>query len=233
ARLEDARLALERTWIRAPFDGIVREESVDLGQFVSPGQEIGRMYATDEVEIVVPLSDDEASLIAGLWEVRAGEDGRRIPALVRSEYGGAEYEWEGYVDRAEAALDEQTRTVDVVVRVPGAFAPTPESPGRPPLLLGSYANLDIEGESFDEYAILPAAGLRDGGVVWTLVSDSLLAMEPVELIQEVEDEVFVLGDLRAGTPVIVSDLPFVTDGMTVRETRPLETADGSSSGDGR
>ena len=73
-------------------------------------------------------------------------------------------------------------------------------------------------------AIVPAAGLRDGDVVWTLVSDTLLVMRPVELIQEVEDEAFVLGDLPAGTPIIVSSLPFVTDGMTVRTTQALESA---------
>jgi len=82
ARLEDARLALDRTWIRAPFDGTVREESVDVGQFVTVGQPIGRMYATDAVEIVVPLSDDAASKIADLWRVRAGDPDTRIPAHV-------------------------------------------------------------------------------------------------------------------------------------------------------
>lgn len=226
ARLDDARLALERTWVRAPFDGIVREESVDLGQYVGPGEIVGRMYGTAEVEIVVPLSDDDAALIAGLWEVRPGEAEARIPARIVSEYGGAAYEWEGYVDRAEGALDESTRTVDVVVRVPRPFGPTPERPDRPPLLIGSFATVDIEGTSYDRYAIVPSAAVRDGDVVWTLQRDTLLVMAPVELIQEIEDESYVLGDLAAGTPVIVSDLPFVTDSMTVQAAGVLETAPG-------
>ncbi|MCG8469004.1 MAG: efflux RND transporter periplasmic adaptor subunit [Gemmatimonadetes bacterium] len=228
ARLEDARLALERTWIRAPFDGIVRDETVDLGQFVSPGQAIGSMYSTGEVEIVIPLSDDEAALIDRLWETRAGQEGTRIPVEIRSEYGGIEYAWTGYVDRAEAALDEQTRTVDVVVRVPRPFEPTEVQPDRPPLLIGSYATADIEGSSFDRYAIVPAAAVRDGGVVWTVRSDTLLVMQPVELIQEVEDRAFVMGPISAGTQIIVSALPFVTDGMTVQMAQPLETAPGAT-----
>jgi len=227
ARAEDARLALERTRVRAPFDGVVREESVDIGQYVGAGQSVGRMYATGSVEIVVPLSDDRAALIGGLWTARAGDAGTRIPATVRAEYGGRTFVWDAYVDRAEAALDDRTRTVNVVLGVPDPFAPTEGSPERPPLLLGTYAIVDIEGASFDRYAVIPSDGLRDGGVVWVLASDSMLVMTPVRLIQEVEDEAFVLGDLAEGTPVIVSGLPFVTDGMTVRATRALETTFGA------
>ena len=94
------------------------------------------------------------------------------PVEVTSEYGGRTYTWTGYVDRAEAALDEQTRTVGVIVRVPRAFEPTPEQPARPPLLIGSYANADIEGRTFDRYTMIPAAALRENGVVWTVRSDT-------------------------------------------------------------
>ena len=225
ARLEDARLALERTWIRAPFNGIVREETVDLGQFVAAGQTVGRLYATDAVEIVVPLSDNEAALIERLWSARAGDAATRIPVAITSEYGGLEYAWSGYVDRAESALDEQTRTVDVVVTVPEPFAAPEDDPRRPPLLLGSYATVDIEGASFEEYAVVPAAAVRDGDVLWTVENDTLLVMTPVEPIQEVDDEAMVLGSIADGTPVIVSMLLFVTDGMTVRPVQLLESAE--------
>lgn len=236
ARLEDERLALERTWIRAPFNGIVREETVDLGQFVAAGQTVGRLYATDAVEIVVPLSDNEAALIERLWSARAGDSATRIPVDIVSEYGGTEYAWSGYVDRAEAALDEQTRTVDVVVTVPEPFTPPEDDPGRPPLLIGSYATVDIEGTSFEEYAVVPAAAVRDGDVLWTVADDTLLVMTPVEPVQEVDDEAVVLGPIPDGTPVIVSMLLFVTDGMTVRPVQMLESAEPwqpGANGDGR
>lgn len=224
ARLEDATLALERTWVRAPFDGAVREESLDIGQFVGAGQTVGRLYATEAVEIVVPMSDRQAALIGGLWSARAGDDGTRIPARVEAEFGGRRHAWEAWVDRAETALDEETRTVDVVLRVPNAFGDDPEQPDRPPLLLGTFAHADIEGRSFERYFVIPATALRDEGVVWLVRSDTLLAMAPVELIQRVEDTAYVQGALEAGDPVIVSQLAYVTDGMTVRVAEALETS---------
>ena len=43
----------------APFDGFVREESVDVGQIVAPGQPVGRLFAADAVEVVVPVTNAE------------------------------------------------------------------------------------------------------------------------------------------------------------------------------
>ncbi len=219
ARLEGARLDLERTQLRAPFTGIVRDENAVLGQFATRGQSIGRIYATDAVEVVVALGDDDAALIDRLWDVRPGSIETRIPAVVTSNYGGVDYTWPAFVDRAESALDELTRTVDVVVQVPDPFAQSTSGPANPPLFIGSYANVEIEGTSFDAYATIPVAGLRDGeqgDEVWIVQQDTLLAVVPVTRIQDLRNEVIVVGDIADGTPVITTPMSVVTDGMTVQ-----------------
>lgn len=224
AVLEDASLRLERTRIGAPFAGSVRSESVDRGQYLVPGQAVAQLYATDAVEILVPLSDDDAALIPDLWDTRASGSGASVPVDVYAEYGGETYHWSGTVDRAESALNETTRTVDVVVRVEAPFAGSEEAPGRPPLLLGTYATVDIRGVELDPYAVIPSSALRDGERIWTVADDSVLVFKPIRLIQEVEDTAYVMADLQAGVGVIVSPLPFATNGMIVRVAEPLETS---------
>ena len=63
AGLEQARRDLSRTELKAPFDGLVRSEQVDLGQFVTRGQSIGTIYATDYVEVRLPISADQLSYL--------------------------------------------------------------------------------------------------------------------------------------------------------------------------
>lgn len=215
AQLADARLALGRTRITAPFDGLVRAKSVDIGQYVAPGQNLGSLYDTDEVEIVVPLTDAEASLIDGIWEAGAGDEATRIPATVHAAFGGRTYEWPAYVDRAEGALNEETRTVDVVVRVPDPFV-TDEEGRRPPLLLGTYATVDIQGAAREAYAVLPRMALRDGDVVYVVEQDTLLVVRPAELLQAIGAEVFVSADIGPGEPVVVNPMNIVTDSMVVQ-----------------
>jgi RND family efflux transporter MFP subunit len=214
AQLADARLALGRTRIAAQFDGIVRSKSVGVGQYVAPGQSLGSLYETDEVEIVVPLTDAEAYLVAGLWEAGAGNEATRIPATVNAAFGGRTYEWPAYVDRAEGALNEETRTVDVVVRVPDPFV-SGEAGRRPPLLLGTYATVDIQGVARQAYAVLPRTAFRDGDVVYVVEQDTLLVVHPATLLQEIGAEVFVSADLELNDQVVVSPMSIVTDSMVV------------------
>ena len=210
AALADAELALSRTEVLAPFNGIVRNESVDLGQFVAAGQGVGRLYAADAVEVVVPLSDADAALIPDLWRLSAGDGDRRVRATVSAEYGKQSHDWEGYVDRAEAALDEQTRTIDVIVRVPRPFSGT-----GPPLLVGQFVEIRIEGVAPERYFTVPRAALRTGNEVWAL-ADKLVTIVPVEVLQRSDDVVYVTGSLEADQPVVVSGIQIATDGMVVR-----------------
>ena len=63
ADLQKAKLDLARTGISAPFQGRIRQTFVNLGQYVTPGTRIAKVYSTDVVEIRLPLSDREVILV--------------------------------------------------------------------------------------------------------------------------------------------------------------------------
>ncbi len=221
AVLADAELALARTKVRAPFRGVVQTESIDVGQFVVAGQSVGRLYATNAVEVVVPLSDANAALIPGLWGLEAGDGDRQVKARVIAEYGDGSYAWEGYVDRAEASLDEQTRTINVIVRVPNPFTSGTRVEGAgadpgPPLLVGKFAEVRIEGIIPDQYFILRRSALRPGNEVWAVRDDTLLTIVPVRVLQRSDDKVFVTGTLKAGQAVVIGGIKVATEGRVVR-----------------
>ena len=225
ARLEEANLALSRTRITAPFNGFVRHESVDVGQVVNPGQPVGRLFSSEAVEVVVPLSDADAALIPGLWELEAGDGGRGVAARVTAQYGEGSYTWEGYVDRGESSVDAQTRTIDVIVRVPDPFsAGAPSGPsgagGDPPLLVGKFVEVEIEGLSPQDYFRIPRAALQPGNEVWAVDNDGVVSIVPVQVLQRANDQAFVTGALGSGQSVITGGLQFATEGMRV-QTDPV------------
>ena len=224
ARLAEAELLLSRTAVLAPFDAVVRSGAVGVGQFVTAGVGVGVIYASDAVDIVVPLSDADASLIPGLWDLRAGVADRRVAARITADYGTDSYAWEGYVDRVEAALDEATRTLDVIVRVPNPFTggvPTATETGSggavsaPPLLVGRFANVEISGVAPQEHFRIRRLALRPGNEVWAVRGDALTIV-PVRVLQRFDDDVYVTGGLRDGQDVVVSGIQFATEGMRVR-----------------
>jgi hypothetical protein len=138
------------------------------------------------------------------------------------------------VHRVEGAINEQTRTVDVVVRVPDPYnqAPTvvsqraeqPPRQARPPLAVGTYTTVDIEGRRNGTYHVVPrrAVHTREANqapVVWTAVGDSMLVERTVEPIQTVEERTFLAPTLDADARVITTDLRVQTDSMNIRVSR--------------
>ena len=226
AKVAAAALALARTQVRAPFDGFVRAETVGQGQLVSAGQAVGRLFAADAVEVVVPVSDAEAALIPNLWETPRDEDvagaRERAPVQVIAEYGESRFAWRGHVDRAEASLDDKTRTIDVIVEVPDPFTPgTPIGSntgldGRPPLLVGKFVAVEVRGRAPSDYFRLPRAALQPGNQIWTVADDDTVRIVSVNVLQRSNDEAYVTGALADGLAVIVGGLQFATDGMAVR-----------------
>ncbi len=219
ARLAAAKLALSRTKVTAPFAGFVREESVDVGQIVAAGQTVGRLFAADAVEVVVPLSDADAALIPRLWELKAGDAVQQVPARVVT----ATHAYEGYVDRSEASVGEQTRTIAVIVRVPNPF-PTDATESRdrtPPLLVGQFVKVEFRGLAPASYFRLPRSALQPGNEIWTVNEEGLVRIVPVRVLQRADDEVFATGSLEAGQRVITGGIQFATEGMRVlTETAP-------------
>ena len=233
AGLAEAELDLARTEVQAPFSGVVRSESLEVGQFVAAGQAVGQLYAADAVEVVVPLSDTDAILIPGLWDLRPGDTDTRVATRVVADYGDAGYAWEGYVDRVETALDEQTRTLDVIVRVPDPFsagepleaasvAPGDDSTEGvdgfrgPPLLVGKFVDVAIRGLTPPEYFKMSRSALRPGDEVWAVRDGTRLTIVPVRVLQRSDDDVYVTGALQAGQPVVVGGIRTPTEGMEVR-----------------
>jgi len=221
------RLDLERCVVAAPFDGRVLSERIDPGDTVQPGKELARIYAGDALEIVVSLTDRDIALIADPWAKQAS--GRGARAEVRVEYGGEFYRWAAQVDRVESAVDSGTRTFNVVVGVdaPGARgeplgtdargAPAQGAAAAPPLLVGMYATVEIEGRREGRYAVVPRRALRDGSVLWLVGADDRVQIRPVRLLSETENRATVSADrLPDSARVVVSDLKIVTQDMPVR-----------------
>lgn len=210
ARLSDARSRLARTRIVAPFNGRIRTRLAEVGQYVGPGAVVASFYGTDQVEIVVALNAGNAALIDHLFSNRSSDN--RIPAIVRAGVGGDDQQWGAYVHRIEGALDPATRTYRVVIRVDAPYRITEE---RSPLLVGMYVRVEIEGRHLDTYFRIPREALRESDSVW-VVEDGKLQMRRVHVVQEIEEIVVVDDGLSNGDQLIISVLPVVADGMSVR-----------------
>jgi hypothetical protein len=100
---------------------------------------------------------------------------------------------------------------------------TPSAP-EPPLAVGTYTTVDIQGRREGTYHVVPrrAVHTRETGrppTVWTAEGDSLLVEREVEPIQTVEEQTYLAPTLPTGAQVITTDLRVHTDSMRIRVSR--------------
>ncbi len=208
ADLRKAVLNLERTELKAPFNGRVSEENVDTGQYVSIGQALATLFSTEVAEIVVPL-DNESLYWFHVPGFTPG-DGPGSPARIRTRIAGRDLDLPGRVDRAEGKLDERTRLINVVVRVKNPYAV------RPPLAAGLFVTVQINGRKLKDAAAIPRSALRENNIVWVVDESGRLSFRKVEVARLAPDKVFLKAGLKAGEKIVTSSIKAVTDGMKVR-----------------
>ena len=196
-------------------------ESVAVGQFITTGQNVGHLYGIDLVEVVVPLPDESVALIPELWKLKPGMSNKRIPARVIARYGGNLYSWPSTVDRAEVALEKQTRTIEVVIHVRNPFTSglamnmEVQSNSAPPLLIGKYVDVEIDGATPEQYFRVQRSALKPDNEVW-VVDNGLVNRVSVQVLQRSRDEVFLTGSLKDGQEVVLSGIQTAIDEMVVQ-----------------
>ncbi len=218
ARLAKAERDLERTQLVAPFDGRVRSERVDVGQFVNRGNPIATIYATDYVEVRLPIKDEELQFVQLPIAGNSTSDEKlHAPVRLSASFAGNEYEWEGNVVRTEGEIDPRTRMINVVARV---LSPYETNEDKPPLSVGLFVGAEIQGMSFDNVVVLPRSALRGKSTIYVVDAENRLQIRDIVVLREVNDEVYIQGGLNAGERVCISPLETALDGMLVRMPVP-------------
>lgn len=211
AGVREAELALERTEIRAPFDGRVKARRVDAGDFVGPGTPVASLFAVDVAQIRVPLTDQQLGVLGVAPGFAASADRAGPVALVRRAGLVADRNWAGNLVLVEAAFDPTTRLVFGLVEVRDPFA------GEAPLAPGMFVSVDLEGRAGQTLLAIPRGAYKKNEIVYTVDSDGAIRGHRLVAAHATATEVFFNGGLAAGDRVVVSYLPSPRDGMKVRD----------------
>ena len=201
-----AELSLNRTIVRAPFDGRVLDTQLDVGQVVGAGVALGTIFSDDSLEIAVPVSGEELALL--------GDAIGRSAAISRE--GVAAPALDARVVRQAAELDERTRLSTLFLA-----ADSPEA-----LMLGEFVGIEIRGQSAPEVYRVPAASLTSRDQVW-VVEDATLRQREVDVVG-IEGNVAVVRDFDIADGVVAIPPSNGRDGLPVSIQSERRVAGSSS-----
>ena len=222
AAAEQAERDLGRTEIRAPYRGRVREEGVDVGQFVNRGQAVAKLYAVDFAEVRLPIPDEELAYLdlPMLYRGENGDGAEGPQVLLSARFAGAQHTWRGRVVRTEGEIDPKSRMVHVVARIADPYL---REGDRPPLSVGLFVEAEILGQEVTDVVVVPRRALRGKNTVWVVDAESRLRFRSVEVLRTARDQAVIGAGIDGADRVCISVLEAAVDGMRVRVAGDVET----------
>lgn len=205
ATLQQIELDMHRTRVAAPFDAVMQERYVELGDFVSVGDPIARLVDIDPLIIVGEVSEREVSRLApGGRGSATAVDGTTLDGTIR------------YL---APVAEEATRTFRVELAV--------ENPSRA-LRGGLSAELKLQADEIEAHFISSALlALSDDGAVGIKVVDdnNIVRFFAVDIVSSTSDGIWVAG-LPASVQIISVGQGFVSAGEPVEPVMDTTTTGG-------
>ncbi|WP_193165317.1 efflux RND transporter periplasmic adaptor subunit [Microbulbifer hainanensis] len=219
AELEEAELKLARTKIQLPFRGRVIRRDIGVGQYVTTNSPLGRVFATDRVEVRLPLTDSQLMELDLPMGFVATEEKPGPQVTFTAQVGSQQHQWRGRIVRTQAAVDQQTRLIYAVAEVNDPYG-TGASNGVP-LAVGMFVTAGAEGIQGHRALVLPREALRNADKVYVIDPDNHLSIRTVEVLSTSEDRVVVTSGVADGERVVTSTIANAVDGMEVQPMTQL------------
>jgi RND family efflux transporter MFP subunit len=213
ADLAQAQVNLERTRVSLPFEGRISETFVDLGQFVSAGTPLGRAFATDRVELRLPINYNQLSAL-GLPIGYVAPPGGGRPVAISATVGGMEQNWTGELVRLDASIDSSTRLIYAIAVVEDPYEGNVSQHGMP-LAVGLYVDAVIQGRELRAARRIPRSALRAGDTVYVADRSGLLDIRRVGVTHSSPDYAVIHDGIEAGDRIITSTIRNPLSGMAV------------------
>lgn len=242
ANLDKAELALQRTEIFAPLDGVVISENVEQDGYVQMGSTVITLQDTSQLDVTCKLHMRQMNW---LWQSSSqvaestqetesprlvqAYDFPQTPATVIYQLGGVSYQWNAVVNRYDGGgIDNQTRMIPCRVHVEDPLDVTTsdqdaDSGSNPPTLMtGMFVKVRIDAQPPIPLLRVPQEAIQPGNVVWTVI-DGKLRRKEASIANS--DNEFVIAyeqpdGLRGGELVVISPLATPIDGLAVNALKP-------------
>ena len=215
AELASANLQLKRTEVRAPFTGRVKTKNSDIGQFVSPGRTLGRIFSTSIVEVRLPLSDSDLSKIDLPIAYVAKNRASAIDVELNAIIAGKRRYWSGKIMRTASTYDTQTRALFAIAEVVDPYGSGASENGYP-LAPGLFVDAEISGKIYQEIIVLPRDGLRPDNEVYVVDDKGKADIRKVKVLDSDSERALLIGGVDEGELVVLSPMEKSRTSMSLR-----------------
>ena len=225
ANLARATLNYQRTKIKAPFDGRVLTKNIDLGQVVTINSQVGNIYATDAIEITLPIKNAELSLIDLPENYRDSTSAATQPSVkIQSSLYPKEI-WAGKIVRTASSINDATRQLSVTALVNDPYGEIAKN--RPPLKIGEYVTAKIIGKTLNKAIAIPNRSIYQGSYVYVF-RDNAVHRKDISIYWQNEQEAIISSGLKKGEILVLTPLGQISSGTPAKVINSNNTSNNTT-----
>ena len=211
AQVQSAEKKLNKTEITAPYTGRIQNINIDLGSTIIPGQPVGSMYTSNEIEVTLSVKDSDLQFLDIPMDGRKLNPDQKSIVVIKSLYKGEMQEWVGNLERVDGVIDPMTRMIKLIANFKNNFI----EETKPILPIGLFVEAEINGKQLEDIFMIPNSALTPNDELLFLNQDDALEIRKVSVLTKMKNHILVKEGMKAGERVVVSKLSIATNGMLV------------------
>jgi membrane fusion protein, multidrug efflux system len=202
AEIELIKAQIDKTEIRAPFDGVIGLRNVSEGSYISPNTIIATLQDFSTVKIDFSIPERYAAYI------RAGDK-------ISFTRQGSDQRYEGTIMAIEPRIDQATRTLLLRAEAP--------NPGRA-IIPGAFAEIQFQLREIPNAIMVPSESVIPelGGNSIFILRDGVASRRSILTGTRTETLVQVLDGLADGDTILTTGILQLREGMPVRVTELID-----------
>ena len=218
SEVRQAKIKLEKTVIKAPYAGMVANKLADVGQFVTAGTRVGEAFAIDYVEVRLPLTERDLSMMGSLLSQNL--TGKTV--LLSGAVDGINTSWQAAIVRSEGVVSELNRAQYLVARLADPYGLKVDQGNKSvPLRVGTFVKASIEGKVLKDVFQIPRSALLEGSRVGLIDSEQMLKIVSVTVVHADDQYYYLSNGLTEGMEIVISALGTPIEGLKLRVRNDL------------
>ena len=211
AQVSSAKNKLNKTEIVAPYAGRIQSVNIDLGTTIIPGQPVGALYTSSEIEVTLAVKDNDLQFLSIPMDGRKLDPSEQALVEIRSFYKGKNQTWIGRLERVDGVIDPITRMINLIAVFKNDFIET----DKPNLPIGLFVEAQIDGIILKDIYSIPVNAISENNEVYIVNNDNELVSRQLSILKKYSDFVIVKDGLKAGERIVISKLSTASNGIKV------------------
>lgn len=211
AQVNSAKKKLNKTEIVAPYAGRIQSSNIDIGTTIVPGQPLGAMYTSSEIEVTLSVKDNDLQFLSIPMDGRKLNPSEQAKVSIKSFYKGRNQTWEGKLERVDGVIDPITRMINLIAVFKNDFIET----DKPSLPIGLFVEAQIDGVILKNVFRVPVNAISENNEVFIVDKNNQLQSRSILVLKKYNEFVIAKDNLKAGERLVITKLSTASNGITV------------------